>query len=137
MSRTPKKPDEWQSCEAGFLIALSERAKSARRRRFVLRASACLAALVCAVGLGLWGAGFWSRPSENYFGGIACHEVQENMPAMLAGALPEELKARIEAHLRECPGCREMMRKMQIKQAATSVPHDSWANESHENGYRG
>lgn len=94
-----------------------------------MRASAGVAVVICAVGLGLWSAGFWSMSREAYYGGIACHEVQENMPAMVAGTLPDELRVRIEAHLRECPLCRGMMQNMQASQAATSVPFDYWTCE--------
>jgi hypothetical protein len=80
-----------------------------------------------AVGVGVWSTGWRSSPQESYFGGIACHEVQEQMPAMLAGTLPVELKARIEAHLQQCPACREMMRKMQTGQAVASGHHEHWA----------
>ncbi len=124
-----KKSDHWQSCESGYLVALSERAKSARRDRLVLRATAGVAALVCGIGVALWSTGFWSIPNEAHYGGIACHEVQENMPAMIAGTLPEELKVRIESHLRQCPSCREMMQKMRAGQAVGMAGHENWPGE--------
>jgi hypothetical protein len=129
MSISSKKPEEWKSCEPGYLVALSNRAKSARRRRFAVRVSTSIAVLICAAGLGLWSSGLWSTPRENYFGGIACHEVQEKMPAMMAGTLPDDLKARIEAHLLQCPACREMMQKMQAGQAVGMATREHWYGE--------
>lgn len=127
MSMASKKSNQWEPCESGYLAALCERAKSARRKRRLFRAGAGAALVICGVGLGVWSSGYWSTPRENYFGGIACHEVRENMPAMMAGTLPAEVKVRMEAHLRECSACREMVQKMQNSQAATIAPHDYWA----------
>ena len=129
MGIAAKKPEEWQSCEPGYLVALSQRVKTARRRRITLPVGSSIAVLVCAAALGLWGSGFWSAPRENYFGGIACHEVQESMPAMMAGTLPDELTARIEVHLQHCPACREMMQKMQAGQTAGMASHEHWFGE--------
>ena len=47
---------------------------------------------------------------------------------MLAGTLPDELMARIDAHLRECPVCQQMMKKMQAGQAAASGLHEHWVS---------
>src|SRR5918992_1048988 len=132
MGIASKTPEEWQSCESGYLVALSMRAKTSRQRRFALQVGTGVAVLVFAVGVGLWSSGFWRAPGEDYFGDIACHEVHENMPAMMAGTLPADLRARIEAHLKECPACREMMQKMQAGQAAASVSHDYWTCECPE-----
>lgn len=117
---------EWKSCESGFLVSMSQRAKSARRRRLATRMSLAVAVVLVAVSLGLWTTGPRSYPGENHFGGIWCHEVKGDMAAYMAGTLPDEVKSRIEAHLRECAACREMMRKMQSGMAATQALPAIW-----------
>lgn len=126
MNTKSKKLEDWKSCDSGFLVAFSERAKSARDRRIATRSSIAAFAVVFAVVLGVGSMRMWLNPRENHFGGIACHEVQENMQAMMAGAISDELRTRIEAHLRECPICREMMQKMSAGHAAAGVSHDFW-----------
>lgn len=59
---------------------------------------------------------------ENHFGGIACHEVREQIDAYVAGALPQDVKSRIDAHLRQCALCQKMMRDMPAMQAAVWPP---------------
>lgn len=132
MNTKTKEPQEWKSCDSGFLVGISERAKVSRRRQSALRASVAAMVVLFAVGLGVWSTGRWSSPKEYYFGGIACHEVREHMPAMTAGTLPEELRTRIETHLRECPVCREMMQKMGAGQAAAGISQDYWTCDCRE-----
>ena len=132
MNTPSKQHDSWESCDAGYLVGISARAKSARRKQTALRTGAGLLAFLSVVGLGIWSTGYFLQPQENYFGGIACHELQGNMPGYMAGTLPGEVSARIDIHLQQCPICREIMQKMQEKQAATVGQHDYWSCECPE-----
>jgi hypothetical protein len=120
MSADADEFPDWQSCRPGYLVALSNQAKGARRRRAAVRASVAAVAIFCMVGLSAWGLGRWSQPHESSFGGIACHEVQANLAGYVAGTLPADLAARIEDHLRECHVCRQLLQKMQADQAVAA-----------------
>jgi hypothetical protein len=132
MNTPSKQHESWDSCDSGYLVGLSARAKSARRKETALRRGAVVLAVLCFVGVGIWSSGYFSQPQESYFGGIACHEVQENMPGYMAGTLPAELSARIDEHLHQCPICSEMLQKMQSKQAAAFGHHGLWVCECPE-----
>lgn len=118
MNSNTNQPQVWKPCDSGFLVAFANQAKSARRRRIATRVSLGTSVLLVAISLGVWSAGLWSSPEENYFGGIACHEVAESLPAMMAGTISDELRAKVEEHLLHCPRCQQMMRKMEAGQAS-------------------
>jgi len=129
MNNSSRPPDDWEPCQPGFLSAISQQAKARRRRRAALFAGPAAVAVLAAVVVGGWGTGLWFAPQENYFGGIACHEVQENLARFVAHNLPEELTQRVEAHLRECPACQKLLQQMQNNQAATAPYHDRWVGD--------
>jgi hypothetical protein len=118
MSVDPQSSQEWRPCDSGLLVGFARRARSERRNRVVSRVAAGAAVVLLAVSVGLWGSGRWSGNEENYFGGIACHEVGKNLPAMMAGTISDELRAKVEEHLRQCPRCQEAMRKMEAGQTS-------------------
>ena len=43
---------------------------------------------------------------------MACHELVETITAYLDGTLPEAHRQRFDAHLAECPFCREYLAQM-------------------------
>ena len=45
---------------------------------------------------------------------IACRELVELVTDYLEGALPAEERARVDAHLEECPGCRAYVAQMEV-----------------------
>ncbi len=60
------------------------------------------------------------RP-EFHFGGIACSEVHQAMPAYLAGDLDETVVQKIDTHLAECPHCQKYIQEMHPANAHASV----------------
>ncbi|HEY2330547.1 MAG TPA: zf-HC2 domain-containing protein [Acidimicrobiales bacterium] len=43
-----------------------------------------------------------------------CKQFVEDVTAYLEGALPDDVVARIDEHLADCPHCREYLRQMQL-----------------------
>lgn len=41
-----------------------------------------------------------------------CRQFVEDVTAYLEGALPDDVAARVESHLADCPHCREYLRQM-------------------------
>jgi hypothetical protein len=129
MNSNANQPQEWKPCDSGFLVAFANQTKSAQRRRVATRIGLGASVLLVAISLGVWSTGLWSSSEENYFGGIACHEVGENLPAMMAGTISGELRAKIEEHLRHCPRCQEAMRKMEAGHASIDGVRRRWTCE--------
>lgn len=117
MKTTSDNPESWEPCESGLLVDRSKQAKTAQTRKTATQIGGGILTMLLIVGLGAWSINYWERPEEYYFGGIACHEVQENVPGMMAGTLPEDVMQRMQAHLKECPVCQEMMAKMKAQHA--------------------
>lgn len=110
--------ESWEPCESGLLVGCANQAKSAKNRKTATQVGSGVATLLVAVGLVAWSVNYWNRPNEYHFGGIACHEVHENVPAMIAGTLPEDVMQRMQVHLKECPMCQKMMAEMNGQQAS-------------------
>ncbi len=49
-----------------------------------------------------------------------CRQLVEDVTAYLEGALPDETRARVEAHLADCPHCREYLAQMRRTIAVTA-----------------
>jgi anti-sigma factor RsiW len=45
-------------------------------------------------------------------GAYVCNQFVEDVTAYLEGALPQEVMARVDEHLADCPHCREYLREM-------------------------
>lgn len=109
-----ERASDWATCDGGYLTQISTRRKSLRRRRAVVRRVGASAVLACLLVGIVWGVSSRGGDGgENYFGGIACSEVRDNMQGYMAGELPEELERKVETHLAHCPRCQELMEKMQ------------------------
>lgn len=121
MNKSLENDNDWEQCETGLLVACSKRAKSAQQKKAALRLGAGVISLLLALGVGVWSANLFGGPKENYFGGIACSEVCQQMPAMMAGKLPQAVVTRIQVHLEKCPQCQEMLAKMQVSQASRDL----------------
>lgn len=52
--------------------------------------------------------------SENALPDVACQELVEIVTDYLEGTLPAYDRARFDAHLMTCPGCREYVEQMRI-----------------------
>jgi anti-sigma factor RsiW len=52
--------------------------------------------------------------NENELRDIACQELVEIVTDYLENTLPERDRARFDAHLMTCPGCREYVEQMRI-----------------------
>lgn len=117
MKTTSENPESWEPCESGLLVDRSKQVKTAQTRKTAAQIGGGILTMLLIVGVGAWSANYWDRPEEYHFGGIACHEVQENIPGMMAGKLPEDVLQRMQVHLKECPMCKEVMAKMQAQQA--------------------
>ncbi len=117
-----ESPTAWESCESDFLADKSTSKHVAKRRRATVRRFSAASAAVALLAVGAWGVSEWaSRPAENYFGGIACSEVRELIPAMMAGDLAPNVARQVEVHLESCPLCQRLLEKMQ----AMAPPTDS------------
>ena len=50
-----------------------------------------------------------------------CRQFVEDVTAYLEGALGDDVVARVDAHLADCPHCREYLREMRITIAAAGT----------------
>ena len=50
-----------------------------------------------------------------------CRQFVEDVTAYLEGALGDDIVARVDAHLADCPHCREYLREMRITIAAAGT----------------
>jgi len=117
MKTTFDNAESWEPCESGLLVGRAQQAKTAQAIKTATQIGGGILTVLLVVGLGAWSVNYWDRPEEYHFGGIACHEVQENIPGMMAGNLPDDVMQRMQVHLKECPMCQEMMAKMKAQQA--------------------
>lgn len=95
-----------------------------RRRQQFKKVSAgvvCLAVMLLA---GLYALPQLS-PAEPSFGGIVCSDVQQMADDYIAGHIDEVTAARIDAHLKACDHCREMMSSLQETSAAALRPPET------------
>ncbi len=121
--------NSWEPCPAGELPVLVDRLRSRRRRQQAVRAASVAAAMVAVVAVAVIA---FRRPAEGPadefdFGGVACSEVQRDLPRYVRGELPDDVAERIRTHLAKCPACGPMYRMMlgeQVSQASTArAPH--------------
>lgn len=112
MSTEPNQSEIWASCPRGTLRGYARRVQSGRRHRLIARTAVAGLVVVCVAGLANWAVDDWLGGREYHFGGIACHKVRANLDAYFANTLPPDVSERIDAHLRQCPDCQELMRNM-------------------------
>ena len=109
MANQPNVKSTWEQCPAGEIGGMVRRIKGRRRKVLTLQLAG---GAVFGMLIGLTCVTYFSKPDDEYkFGAITCAEVRENAEAYIAGRLDADLRARIKAHLQECPACRPRFRK--------------------------
>ena len=58
-----------------------------------------------------------------------CRQFVEDVTAYLEGTLPDDVTARVEAHLADCPHCREYLREMRLTITMTRQLDDADVDE--------
>ena len=114
--------DDWRECPSGTLRDLNTRLRAEKRRKQATRVAIPLAVVTMLIA-SVWSFGLVSH-SDNDFGGITCHQVQEEMQAYLDGTLSEEKQQAFELHLANCHRCQELLREMGVdgQPVANDVP---------------
>lgn len=107
MNAESNRTDVWSPCTPGTLKEFRRSALSRRRWRNLTVTSSAVALVICVAALAVW-----TGPREYYYGGIACRDVRANIGAYAGGDLPDETIEKIRTHLRQCPNCSELMKKM-------------------------
>lgn len=113
MTNTTPEENGWEACPPGTLVDYARRAKTARRKRAVLRLAGEVGAAVALFLLVVWLAPWGNRQREFDYGGITCRDVQSQMQPYMMGGLVAEEREKIRLHLVQCPRCQELMKKMQ------------------------
>jgi predicted anti-sigma-YlaC factor YlaD len=79
----------------------------------------------------------WRRGDQN---GLECREFVELVTAYLEGTMPAAERARVEAHLAECDGCRgyleDMRRLVGSLQAVADPPPDPETRDALTRAFR-
>ncbi len=114
---TDSKHTDWEPCPRGTLSGLSDGLKRRRRRGDLSRAAGVVSVLLVAL-VASWYA-VQPKPGhpEFHFGGIACSEVQRDLPKYLAGELEQSIVDKIDLHLAACDHCREAVEHMRSSRA--------------------
>jgi len=118
MNTDSNKAETWSPCAPGTLEAFGRASKAKRRLRVATRVTGSAVAVLLIAGLSVWSVNSLTKPREFYFGGIGCRDVRDNLGGFAMGTLPDELSQRIQAHLKECPACQEVMKRMDQPQAS-------------------
>jgi hypothetical protein len=110
-------PPRRMPCPPGTFQSLAEKLRKRRRRRaFLWNALATVGtAIVAGEGLMLWLAfrePGQQGPSEYYYGGIACSEVQKLADAYAKGELDAPTREKIRQHVAQCLRCGSLFRSM-------------------------
>jgi hypothetical protein len=123
MNVNANRTDKWTPCAPGELQTFGRKAKAQSRLRGMTRVAGAAVVVLCVGGLTVWSVSRLTGERENYFGGIACHEVRANLEAYAMGTLSAELTERLETHLSECPACQEFRKLMSQQQVSTESSH--------------
>jgi hypothetical protein len=112
-------PPRRMPCPPGTFQRLAEKLRKRRRRRdFLWTALAATGtAVVAGEGLMIWLAlrePGQQGPSEYYYGGIACSEVQKMAGAYAKGELDAPTREKIRRHVAQCSRCGSLFRSMGI-----------------------
>lgn len=121
---TPQQ--DWDPCPHGELARMVQARRRQRRRRIVDRAAAVGACLMICLAVGGYTLGLFTpepSPGGNSggdFGGLACSEVRDALPAYIAGEIDPPMHERVARHLRNCPHCRSRYDELRGKVSAVS-----------------
>ena len=121
--------DSWDACPSGELARMVEARNAQRRRRVMDRAAVVAACLMVCVAMGGFALGIFS-PDHSApgggasYGGIACADVADCLPAYIAAErqdvanthLDEGTIASITEHLTHCPACRRHYEQTKLQQ---------------------
>lgn len=109
--------NEWQQCPQGELLHVRERLCAHARRTCRIVRLAALGVLLAFVGGGVWGVSAWQAASSHALKAIDCEECAQHFAEYrdhLLGLHPFEdagLLRKIEAHMTNCPKCRDRFEK--------------------------
>lgn len=121
--------DSWDACPSGELSHMVDARKAQRRRRVMDRAAVVAASAMVCIAIGGFALGVFSPdPSApaggaNY-GGIACADVVDCLPAYLADQRQDPANTHLDAatvasiteHLSHCPACRQHYEQTKLQQ---------------------
>ncbi|HID24289.1 MAG TPA: zf-HC2 domain-containing protein [Planctomycetaceae bacterium] len=116
MSERKAKDADWGPCPKGEIGRMLQVIQRNRRRAAIVQTAVALAGAVLIAA-----AIVHTVPSHRAAvtpRELTCADVLAYAPAYLAGELDSRLRAQVEEHLRQCPGC--LKRIEQMKRAGTS-----------------
>lgn len=105
--------EKWDPCPPGELANMVRARGAQRRRKTIDRAAGVAAGLIICIAVGAYTLGiFTPEPSNANYGGLACSEVAEKLPAYVEGDVDPQLQQRMAVHLDKCDYCRSRYQQM-------------------------
>ncbi len=113
MTPTIAKSEPWEPCPPGELVCAAQRMRARPRDRIAARLIGVAGAFVIVAFAGWLAVSRFTRTQQHRFGGITCDQTKQHLQEYTEGRLTDAtLVDRIAVHLRECPECGPLARKM-------------------------
>ena len=117
-SSAPESQETWSACPRDEVARVVAQARRKRRQIVFSQIVVPVAAILFVVVSG-W---YYLGSSSGGPGGISCAKVHAALPALKNQSLEKSLQAKVEAHLRDCPHCRDAYEKLQKEVGRKSPP---------------
>ena len=116
MAENDANGQTWRQCPAGEIAGVVTLVKQRKRRRRLTRVTTgFLAIAFAAVCLG-----FLAPLVRDDCQGVDCRQVERLMSDYVANNLDADTHQKVETHLKDCPHCREILRGLGGRQAASN-----------------
>ena len=115
MNSKKNNQDEWIDCRPGEIGDLAHQLKSRRRAQTIKRDASLMVMFIAVVFAG-YVVVDRRAPNDPDLAGITCREVQRQAAKFVSDQLDGETHEKIEQHLAHCPGCREYVEQLRLKQ---------------------
>ena len=123
----PPNVSEWIPCPRGEMTRLAQRIKRHRRSILVKQLTGAIAGGLLLGLLGNWLMDAGLRPratAQRFDGGISCSQVRDLAEKFTERVWDPQTKARITAHVQNCPDCARLLKQMReeqsVRKSATS-----------------
>ncbi|NOX53946.1 MAG: hypothetical protein GXP27_05800 [Planctomycetes bacterium] len=110
MSEKKEREVGWEPCPKGEIGRMLEVIQRNRRRAALVQTAVAVAGAVLIAAVIVRSVPTHRAATRS--GEMTCAEVLAYAPAYLSGRLDPQLRAKVEDHLRKCPGCRKKVEQM-------------------------